>query len=137
MTITHDIRKFLWKYGYDISRFIPTSHNMARKKHILEFYSIDTYLDIGANSGQSALELRDDFNYKGNILSFEPLSSAFCLLEKIRFLTLIGGCLSLQSVKRKRNVKFILQEIHSVAQYWTCTQITFDQHHHLSMSEEK
>lgn len=81
MGIKHELRKFLWKVGYDISRFTPTSHPLARRKQILESYQIDTVLDIGANSGQFAQELRGDIGYTHRILSFEPLSTAFKLLK--------------------------------------------------------
>lgn len=81
MGIKHQLRKFLWKVGYDISRFTPTSHPIARRKQILDSYQIDTVLDIGANSGQFAQELRGDIGYTHRILSFEPLSAAFKLLK--------------------------------------------------------
>jgi FkbM family methyltransferase len=81
MRIKHELRRFLWKVGYDISEFSPTSHPIARRKQILEFYEIDTVLDIGANSGQFAQELRGDIGYTKRILSFEPLSAAFKLLK--------------------------------------------------------
>lgn len=81
MSIKHELRKFLWRAGYDISRFTPTSHPLARRKQILEYYNIDTVLDIGANSGQFAQQLRNDLGYANRIISFEPLSSAFELLK--------------------------------------------------------
>ena len=81
MSIKHEFRKLLWKVGYDISRFTPTSHPIARRKQILESYKIDTVLDIGANSGQFAQQLRGDIGYTLRILSFEPLSTAFELLK--------------------------------------------------------
>jgi FkbM family methyltransferase len=47
---------------------------------MLEFYAIDTVLDIGANTGQFAQMLRD-IGYSNRILSFEPLSSAYEVLK--------------------------------------------------------
>ena len=82
MSIKHRVRKFLWKVGYDFSRFTPTSHPIARRKKILESYQIDTVLDIGANSGQFAQELRGEIGYTKRILSFEPLGTAFELLKR-------------------------------------------------------
>ena len=81
MSIKHEVRKLLWKFGYDITHFKPTSHPLARRKQILECYDIDTVLDIGANSGQFAQQLRADLGYAKRILSLEPLSSAFELLK--------------------------------------------------------
>jgi len=81
MRIKHKLRTCLWKAGYDIFKFTPTSHPLARRKRILESYEIDTVLDIGANAGQFAMELREDLDYKHRILSFEPLSTAFQLLQ--------------------------------------------------------
>ena len=81
MRIKHEIRKLLWKTGYDLTRFTPTSHPLARRKQILEFYNIDVVLDIGANAGQYAQALRGDIGYAHRIVSFEPSSAAFKLLR--------------------------------------------------------
>jgi FkbM family methyltransferase len=82
MGIKHEVRKFFWKFGYDIAKFTPRFHPIARRKQILKHYAIDTVLDIGANSGQYARQLREDFGYTQKILSFEPLSSAFEVLKE-------------------------------------------------------
>jgi FkbM family methyltransferase len=81
MKATHLLRQILWRFGYDICRFNQTSHPLARRKHFLENYNIDTVLDIGANSGQFASELRQDLGYSGRIISFEPLREAFKSLK--------------------------------------------------------
>ena len=80
MRIKHDLRRLFRKLGYDISRFTPASHPLARARRLFEDYSIDTVLDIGANSGQFAGYLREN-GFAGHILSFEPLSAAYRLLE--------------------------------------------------------
>jgi FkbM family methyltransferase len=82
MSIKRKLRTYLWKLGYDISKITPTSHAAARKKQIFASYKIDTVLDIGANSGQFAQQLRGDIGYVHRILSFEPLSTAFELLKE-------------------------------------------------------
>jgi FkbM family methyltransferase len=82
MTIKHRFRRILWRFGYDISKFAHTSHPLARRQRLLQHYQIDTVLDIGANSGQFARELREDIGYTQHILSFEPLSQVFKSLEK-------------------------------------------------------
>ena len=82
MTIRHGLRKLLWKAGYEITRFRPDSSPLARRKRLLEAYGIDTVLDVGANTGQYATELRHDLNFEGRIVSFEPLTTAFAALER-------------------------------------------------------
>ena len=70
------VRRFLRRMGYDIVRYAPTSHPLARRKRLLEISGINIVLDVGANVGQYAKQLRD-IGYKGEIISFEPLSSAY------------------------------------------------------------
>jgi FkbM family methyltransferase len=48
---------------------------------MLEFYAIDTVLDVGANAGQFALQLRKDLDYTRRLLSFEPVSAPYALLK--------------------------------------------------------
>jgi FkbM family methyltransferase len=81
VSIKHEVRRCLWKLGYDISHFTPISHPIARRKQILESYGIDTVLDIGANSGQFGRQMRTDLGFAQRIVSFEPLSAAFGLLK--------------------------------------------------------
>lgn len=82
MCIKHKLKRFLWKVGYDISKFRPTSHPIAMRRQIISSYKIDTIIDIGANTGQFARRMRSDINFSGRILSFEPLSSAFHTLQE-------------------------------------------------------
>jgi len=82
MDIRRQIKILLRKTGYDILRFTPEFHPLARRKKILEFYGIDTILDIGANTGQFARQLRKELGYSNTILSFEPLTQAFEILKK-------------------------------------------------------
>lgn len=81
MSVKHELRRLLWKFGYDLSKFTPTSNPLARRKQLFRSYAIDTVLDIGANAGKFAHELRHDIDYRNRILSFEPLSSAFRELQ--------------------------------------------------------
>ncbi len=82
MSLKKTAKRFLWKAGFDIKTFTPTTHALARRQHILEYYRIDTVLDVGANTGQWASELRNDLGYKHRIVSFEPLPRAFEALAK-------------------------------------------------------
>ena len=79
--MNRSLRKLLWSFGYDLTKFTPGAHPMARKKQLLESYGIDTVLDVGANGGQFGRQLRNYLGYARRILSFEPLSSAFALLK--------------------------------------------------------
>ena len=79
MDIKKYARKLILKCGYDVNRFSFQSHVLARRAKLLSHYDIDLVLDIGANSGQYSRQLRE-LGYKGKIISFEPLHSAFELL---------------------------------------------------------
>jgi len=81
MTLRHKLRKLLWKKGWDISRFTPALHPIAKKQQFLSSNNIDLILDVGANVGQFAMDIRNEIGYTGQIISFEPLSSAFKLLK--------------------------------------------------------
>jgi len=82
MSIKHQVRKLLWRIGYDFSRLNSTSHPLARRKALLKSYNIHLVIDIGANTGQFAEQMRHDIEYSGDIISFEPLSSEFELLKE-------------------------------------------------------
>jgi FkbM family methyltransferase len=71
MELKHTLfRQFIGVAGYDFARF-------ERRMKLLDSYSIDTVLDIGANNGEFAQRMRDYLGYKNRVFSFEPLSSAF------------------------------------------------------------
>lgn len=54
-----------------------------RRKKIQLYCGINKILDVGANSGQYALEQINILNYKGSIISFEPMKEPFQrLLER-------------------------------------------------------
>jgi len=82
MTLKHDLRKLLWKAGYDISRFAPQSHPLARRRRLMRALEIGVVLDVGANAGEFAERLREEVGFKGYIRSFEPMASAFAELER-------------------------------------------------------
>lgn len=75
------IKKAFWRAGWDIVRFNPSTHPLARRARLLRNYQIDVVLDVGANTGQYAKQIRD-LGYKGRIVSFEPLRSALVELRE-------------------------------------------------------
>jgi FkbM family methyltransferase len=81
MSIKQDLRRFAGSIGFDILRFSPAAHPLARKKRMFEHRAYDIVLDIGANDGGFARQLRRDVCYSRKIYSFEPLSSAFAALQ--------------------------------------------------------
>lgn len=53
-----------------------------RRARLLGDRKINLVLDVGANTGQFAQSLRREFDYAGEIISFEPLKDAFAALER-------------------------------------------------------
>ena len=67
--------------GYDFMRYTSENFVSVSRAKILQTYNIDLVLDIGANEGQYPLELREN-GYHGSIISFEPLSQSFSILQR-------------------------------------------------------
>jgi len=61
--------------GYDLHRFMPGSNPSLQLVKALNRFEVDLVLDVGANVGQFALELRS-VGFRGELVSFEPLSAA-------------------------------------------------------------
>jgi FkbM family methyltransferase len=79
------IKKLFSLAGYQISKMTPDqrlSDDLIRRRNLVQHFGIDTVLDVGANSGQYARQMRSELGYQGSIISFEPLSSAFAVLEE-------------------------------------------------------
>jgi FkbM family methyltransferase len=74
------IRKVLWK-GNSLRRNYFGNYLMHNRIKLLHNFNIQTLLDVGANTDQFAYYSRK-LGYKNTIISFEPLSSAFMILEK-------------------------------------------------------
>jgi len=77
MRLTHRIRRLLRGIGYDIRRFDVSSSHIVRRKTLIRSLGVTVALDVGANIGQFAVQLRDNFEFRGRIVSFEPLTAAF------------------------------------------------------------
>jgi FkbM family methyltransferase len=76
----HQIRKLFWHLGLDLS--LASSSSLLRRRRLLAAYRVNTVLDVGANAGQYARQLRQALDYRGRIISFEPLSSAYTALAR-------------------------------------------------------
>lgn len=70
------IKKIARQFCVEISRYTPANSDMAKIQTMLSLNKIDLVLDVGANTGQYARSIRLG-GYKGKIVSFEPLSSAY------------------------------------------------------------
>lgn len=75
------IRKTFQVFGLDLKRISVNTSPSLQLWRSLEYFNIDTVLDIGANVGQFACDLRTA-GYYGNIVSFEPLPDAHQMLVK-------------------------------------------------------
>ena len=69
------IKKAFRNLGYEVkvSKYGPRSSAIAQTVSSLRKFEVDLVLDVGANRGHFASEIRSA-GYAGNILSFEPLS---------------------------------------------------------------
>lgn len=65
--------------GLDLRRHRPETSEAGRLSSMLTTHGVDVVLDVGANTGQFAQSLRKA-GYKGQLVSFEPLSTAHAQL---------------------------------------------------------
>jgi FkbM family methyltransferase len=72
------INSFLWYFGLRLNRAPAWSER--RRMRLIETRNISVVIDVGANVGQYALQLRR-MGYKGWIYSYEPLPDAFQRLQ--------------------------------------------------------
>lgn len=73
------INNILKSFGYQVKKY--PDDDLRRRITISRHFSIDIILDVGANTGQFAMQMRDG-GYMNRIVSFEPLSKAFSILER-------------------------------------------------------
>jgi FkbM family methyltransferase len=73
------VRRCLHRAGWELIRY-PGRLPGRRRQLLLTEFGIDLVVDVGANVGQYARELRS-FGYADKILSFEPMRAAFSELS--------------------------------------------------------
>ena len=78
-TLKTYIKQLLSVLGLEVMRVSLLGSSNYRLMSILDRYAIHTIFDVGANTGQFAMRLRES-GYSGSIISFEPLSSAHEIL---------------------------------------------------------
>lgn len=75
MTLTaalrHHGRRLARSVGYDVHRYAPLADPSTRLVRLLEHLRVTILVDVGANDGSWASEVRRD-GFRGAILSFEP-----------------------------------------------------------------
>lgn len=76
------IKEVALKAGIEMHWYNPAQSADARFYRQLIYHGVDTVLDVGANVGGYATYIRH-LGFKGNILSFEPLSTAHGKLTQV------------------------------------------------------
>jgi len=76
------IKQLINYLGFDLHRLDVSSSPEYQLYKSLKKFNIDLVLDIGANKGQFASEIRS-VGYKDKIISFEPLPDAHQLITKV------------------------------------------------------
>lgn len=75
------LRNIARSVGLDIHRYRKNDSQEGRLATMLATHSVNLVLDVGANAGQFAQTLRRS-GYAGQIVSFEPLSTAYMELQQ-------------------------------------------------------
>lgn len=82
--INRRIQTGLRRVGYELHPYDPEpapGQQDQQRARLLNAEGIDLLLDVGANEGQFAVRMKRA-GFKGRIVSFEPLSAAFAVLER-------------------------------------------------------
>jgi FkbM family methyltransferase len=75
------IKSLIHALGFDFYLLPPSSNPAFQLLKALDRFEVDVVLDVGANLGQFAAELRS-VGYRGELVSFEPLSAEHHALSK-------------------------------------------------------
>lgn len=81
MSVKKLVQALINKMGYVLYKRSPFTDPGIQLVRALEKFEIDLILDVGANTGQFASDIRKT-GFTGKIISFEPLSSAYELLKR-------------------------------------------------------
>jgi FkbM family methyltransferase len=73
------LKRVFRRFGYDVIRYLPECSDRARLLKLLKVNKIDMIFDVGANIGNYA-DMLFEIGYCGNVISFEPLTSAYVQL---------------------------------------------------------
>lgn len=76
------VKSAIRRSGYELTLRTPATDPFLQLLQVIRSQSIDTVIDVGANSGQFASTLRF-CGFQGDILSFEPLPDAYRKLERV------------------------------------------------------
>lgn len=77
MHIFESLKNVFHKVGLQVNRY--PHGDLRRRLQLMTEYGINKLLDVGANEGQFAKNMRK-LGFKGEIVSFEPVSSAYVKL---------------------------------------------------------
>jgi FkbM family methyltransferase len=69
-------KRWLFQHGWDVQRVSGISSPAGATRRLLQHHGINLVFDVGANAGQFGHHLRE-CEYRGHIVSFEPLSAAY------------------------------------------------------------
>jgi FkbM family methyltransferase len=74
------VKSALLRAGLEIGRHRPSNSN-SRRSQVMTHHGVGLVLDVGGNLGSYGRRLRES-GYRGRIISFEPVTSAFVRLQE-------------------------------------------------------
>jgi FkbM family methyltransferase len=80
MTAKSTVRRLVRSRGWEVRRITPDLTIDTYLWYLLPHFGIDLVVDVGGRCGEFGCLLRDN-DYRGHIVSFEPVSSNFAALE--------------------------------------------------------
>jgi FkbM family methyltransferase len=76
------LRRLIRRFGYDLIRYPAKASPWPKLATLLQSQGVTLVFDVGANTGQYALRLRE-YGYAGRIVSHEPQSAAHAALTQV------------------------------------------------------